>query len=47
LRLTGSLAALFFMLGTGMFAYGALVTLAVARGSWFARPNRMIAAPAR
>lgn len=47
LRLTGSLAALFFMLGTGMFAYGALVTLAVTRGSWFARPSRMIAAPAR
>jgi putative MATE family efflux protein len=37
LRLTGSLSALFVMLGTGMLVYGALVTLAVTRGSWFAR----------
>ena len=33
-------------LGIGMLAYGALVTLAVMRGSWFVR-REMVAAPAR
>jgi putative MATE family efflux protein len=34
LRLTGSLTALFFALGFGMLAYGTIVVIAVAGGSW-------------
>jgi putative MATE family efflux protein len=46
LRLTGSLSALFYALGAGMLVYGALVTLAVTRRSWFVR-REMVAAAAR
>jgi putative MATE family efflux protein len=44
LRLTGSLSALFFALGAGMFAYGVIVTLAVTRGTWFVRRRAEAAA---
>jgi Na+-driven multidrug efflux pump len=37
LRATGSPQGLFVALGLGMLTYGVLVTLAVSRGSWFAR----------
>ena len=37
LRATGSLAWLFAFLGLGLAAYGGIVSVAVARGTWFAR----------
>ncbi len=37
LRATGSTSWLFAAIGTGMLAYGAVVTAAVASGSWFRR----------
>jgi putative MATE family efflux protein len=37
LRATGSLAWLFAFLGIGLAAYGGIVTIAVARGTWFVK----------
>ena len=38
LRLTGSIAAVFAMLGLALIAYGAVVATAVGSGAWFGAP---------